>query len=931
MSVEVYRSINTADDPLLAQRLRSSDPATALNLALCPNESAPRTIDVSVVYHDPGAPLFVLMLPESLRHREIQERASLLTALAAETSTPVPPYVVEFAVVYGPAGLDRLLESRAQAQRDRGRLDREADELRARTLQIDERAATVDSEAAALTKLRRSIEEREAALARRTEELQRQTEEFERRTRELSVAEAELRVERAKSRAQAKLQAREAAVPAPRDDEPELETDRFGLVDPVEIIADGSDAEIEVFHPAARERETPDLHGAGLDRDVDSALDRALPNEERTNPRYASGAVIEIEADPASDLDMMSGDLSEVTTQPTRSSQIAAGSTQVGGHHDVALERWVVSRGETLIRLDDSGAARFAACVNRDQIDSLAVDNLQLRFQLHRLPSYPLLTLAMGTTQSFVGEAGSAEPYCFHIDAGSDVERRVVEALAREFAFALELYDAEYTLVRRRNVSGVFAENARVALAAALVHLAGIPPQDRSFSRAVLAHSAPTYDRFARNHPARREFRDDWLQQLESPSDVARALGIARRFSAPDSEDYLLFLRGYPLSLWHARRRAVLARAIAMGLWVGPDLANIAVSENLALSRRDLALSLQRSFAHLVADSSAHDLPDALVHENWSALREALTGMGLDPGDALAPRTEPIASDRVAEASGTIAPVVRSGGNGERRQGQALIQLLEGKETRLAAALELAERAEAWALGPLFEAIRRMTRGEAGRALGASVKFGKPGVPFLLATLASRKGYLRQGAALALAVLKEEEGIEAICDLLVQEPTEIWREIARALGEAGPSAVMSLASRLADQPADVRERVAWALAHIAARGTRGPVETLARGRDAVAASVARRAMELVELAQSDDIAVRGPTSPRDQTVNRAFSRRFFEALERGGEGVPGERTGDVSGPAMPLDEADLLEAVDMDDGDEPDSLEALDESDLIPT
>src|SRR5690606_16816534 len=107
----------------------------------------------------------------------------------------------------------------------------------------------------------------------------------------------------------------------------------------------------------------------------------------------------------------------------------------------------------------------------------------------------------------------------------------------------------------------------------------------------------------------------------------------------------------------------------------------------------------------------------------------------------------------------------------------------------------------------------------------------------------------------------------------------LWREIARALGVVGPTAIMSLASRLARRDDRVRERVARALAHIASRGGTRQVQQLAGGRDPVASSVAQHALELVQVAKSEDLDVRGRHSPREQTVNRAFSRRFFQALE----------------------------------------------------
>ena len=68
----------------------------------------------------------------------------------------------------------------------------------------------------------------------------------------------------------------------------------------------------------------------------------------------------------------------------------------------------------------------------------------------------------------------------------------------------------------------------------------------------------------------------------------------------------------------------------------------------------------------------------------------------------------------------------------------------------------------------------------------------------------------------------------------------------------------------------------------------------------------------------------GQSQPgRDVTVNRAFSRRFFEALEQGNpeEGQAALAQLDASSPMEMLDESDLIE-------DAEDEAE-LDESDLI--
>ena len=72
----------------------------------------------------------------------------------------------------------------------------------------------------------------------------------------------------------------------------------------------------------------------------------------------------------------------------------------------------------------------------------------------------------------------------------------------------------------------------------------------------------------------------------------------------------------------------------------------------------------------------------------------------------------------------------------------------------------------------------------------------------------------------------------------------------------------------------------------------------------------------------------GSQAGRDVTVNRAFSRRFFEALEQGlpDAAQAGLEALDASGPMELLDEADLIDAEAEDEAEA-----ELDESDLIQT
>ncbi|HUS69116.1 MAG TPA: CpXC domain-containing protein [Kofleriaceae bacterium] len=641
--------------------------------------------------------------------------------------------------------------------------------------------------------------------------------------------------------------------------------------------------------------------------------------------------------------------------------------TQPGGSGPTpapAGERWPGGRDPVVRRVGPDGAVQLLVRAGRAERELLTDAGLEVRVQLHRMPNYPLVTLVFGTAASL---AGRGAPFTVSLDFAADADRAVLAALGKSFDLQLELYDRDAgdTLLRRRRVSAPLADNARCAVAGAGDYLKRVPSAERSYGKALASFLAPDYDRLGLAAPVAAELDEAALDAFVRPAEAVRALRVVRRFSEPASEDWLTLTRGYPVERWHARRKAVVERAVELGLWPGAVAATVAVSENLARSRKDLVVRLMRSFANLLSDPS-HGLDEAAVRDNWDALRAEATALGVPPAEWSAPRSEPIVSESEPVASGTIGEVTellpvleaarsaeeteaeaaprpartaaraRAGSNGRRgRTGSmagpvehmddaALLRLLDHRERRMPAAIELARRGDSQLAGPVFAALDSMSRGEAGRVLGSAIGFGRSAEPHLLALLTSRKGFLRQGAALSLAVLHGETGREAICDLLLDEPTEIWREVARALGESGAAAVMPLVSRLGGKGDEARERVAWALAHIAARGGRRPIETVAAGRDAAAAGVARYALELADAAGTDHRLVRSEPPPRDQTVNRAFSRQFFAAMASD-PAAPAIAPVDTSAPAMLLDESDVLESVDLDAEES-----ELDERDLIP-
>ncbi|MDB4974353.1 MAG: Methyltransferase type 11 [Myxococcaceae bacterium] len=101
-ALSVHTGIDAAADPDLAQAARAGS-----------LHELPEGVELAIpfTYHDPALRLFVLVLPEGLRHRALALRAELMLALAADTQHAVPDYVRNVELVVGSKGLCERLEA----------------------------------------------------------------------------------------------------------------------------------------------------------------------------------------------------------------------------------------------------------------------------------------------------------------------------------------------------------------------------------------------------------------------------------------------------------------------------------------------------------------------------------------------------------------------------------------------------------------------------------------------------------------------------------------------------------------------------------------------------------------------------------------------------------------------------------------------------
>jgi hypothetical protein len=775
---DVYRAVDASTDPELARRALATTPAHVLNSARGPDGEL-HPIDISFVYHDPDRRIFALVLPHALRYRELRERGELFIALGEETSVPIPRYVLDFAVVYGPDGLAALLEASAS------QLDTHA--------HLSDRRADIELLANEVARRERALAARETLLDAREADLE-----------HLSAQLARQRDEWGDNR-------------------------------------------------STRRRR----HRRTSERDAVPVMEE---NEEVTSRYYRS---------PNADVD----------------ASHLVGFDAPGPLRDTALEDWMATRETTLKSVDD-GNVRLAASLPAGALEELLDPEPSLRFQLHRFPSYPLVTLSVGRESCFCARSRPPNPIIFFFDVGQPSDRAVLEALAREFALIWELYDSEYLLVRSCHLSAELEANVQVALEAADRHLAGVPQADRSLELALKHYWDPNFDRFAENDPEAGEFRPETWRSPDTAGAIRRALVRARRYSQGDSLDYLVLTRGYSLSRWRREQRALVKCALAAGLWVGDTMAALAVEEGMAGSRAALLQVMEENFAALTAASAGHDLSAEAVRENRTALAAERSRAG-KIGRLPRPRSTPIHSGTTTVASGEIGG---SGAAGRRRRTRSrtrdtVVEVMPTLEGRLDEVLEMCRSQQPELLPEVFAALGDIEREHAASVLVELLGFGSAVVPEFTALLKHSAGYLRQGGALALSMVADLPAIEALSSLLLAEPTEIWREVARALGQVGPAAVMSLAGRWQSGD-DSRERIATALAYIAARHGRACLEPARREPDA--SPVLRRVDELIDLAGRDDADVR---RPRFAAANRrpdaysselneyqSFSCRFFQAF-----------------------------------------------------
>jgi hypothetical protein len=860
-SVPVYRAVNVATDP----QLKGAVLAGGLHRFETGEELA-----LPFVFHDPAAHKLCVVVPESLRHLELKERAKLLTAIADDETVAVPAYAREATSVIGVAGLTAYLArpagvSSAEHDRRERELAQREQELAARDQALHNREAR--------------IRERAESVTGREDELAQRTEEAEALQRDLAMREQELesRLATLADREKAMTERERAALAAPKKDsvppppksvpppraEP-LPRERTEPASGVPLATLGS--------LSGSVRPAPIVQPADVDDDVEDEVVEELDDIEPvgTHPGRARGGTstedelvdpdeVAEEVDPDAE-----GVREEVTGVHRTEDEAPEGQTTILSA--ASLPR--VSGGPTMPEPLTRGAQMSVRIEEPIELSARLVESelgeLDLKARLASDVGAPVVVLTLGD-----GVASRARRLA--LDPRSADDRRVLEILRRRFEARVHLFGPDGAFLRTTAVRASRESNvARMLDRAARLRGEASAPPDAAKERA-LASPEPA--------PVSHPFATASDDADAGAAQAARALADVADWMSPEKIDQALLELSVPQDAIDAVVAKVVERAVGFGLALPSALADRAVAAGIASEPGALVGRQIDAFRKLVNTDGKGGLDEATIATNW----ERLLAAAADHEVAIDGETHDLAYRTIRAVRGDTTGAQPQGAADPARFSELgapeLVVMLDHPRFRRAAAVALAGRGDAQYADALCKAVRKMPRAEVVRVVPRIAKLGEEAGDALIDGLSARKTFVRQAFALALGHLKLRRAVVPLLHLLTSEESDVWREVARVLGSFGNASFRTLQRQLSEVKVG-EERYIRTLAYLANNGCEKSIAELAKdASDPKAQSLAVHALAMRDEVRVEDERVHGKRPLEGADPWLAFSRRFFEELE----------------------------------------------------
>lgn len=486
----------------------------------------------------------------------------------------------------------------------------------------------------------------------------------------------------------------------------------------------------------------------------------------------------------------------------------------------------------------------------------------ELLVQLASVQGYPVVLLVLV-------ENGGERPYVRRaaLDPKRASHRRVLGELAGVFSARVALYAGDGRYRRIVDVQAVREANVRAILEKTSGPVDAVVDAETACERA-LAVPPP----FRESHP----FGGD--SRYETAREAFDAIVKFAQWSSFEKWERAVFALSVPIPRVEEAFLAIGEAAKKFGLVMPAALRDRVLELGLAPDASSLLAEQAEAFRRLAGSPGRGGLTVREVASNW----EALLAEAAEHEFAIEAETHEEAWKVLRTVRGDTRtraslPVDVELSKLPAMGGPELVMLLDHPKARRHAAIELAKRADSQHASLVVQAMRKMPRVDVARVAPHLPKFGEAVGDALLDALAARKTFVRHAAVLALGELKSRRAVTPLVQLLATEESDVWRDIARVLGELGSASLRAIAKLTKDGKLE-QERAAWALAHALHQGFRKQVEQLGKDDPATAAAVAEALSQESSAALASE-AARGGKGASAADPSMELARRFYDDLD----------------------------------------------------
>lgn len=497
--------------------------------------------------------------------------------------------------------------------------------------------------------------------------------------------------------------------------------------------------------------------------------------------------------------------------------------------------------------------------------DAAFEQGADLLLQLAVVQGFPVAILALV-------EKKDERPYVRRatLDAKNRDDRKILDTLQKSFTARVALYSADGRYTRTFEVSAPREKNVALVLEKASRQT---DPKVDAATACERALSAP---------PPVRETGHPFVEAGAATTAKAAFAAVARTASWATAEklDRAYYALSIPRDVVDETFRRACNDAIKFGLTLTPALREKALSLKLAKDSSDLVSAQIAAFKKTTALPDAGGLTKEEVAGVWEALlqdaEQAEVAIDAATHETAWKAIRAVKGDAGTKHAATPFDLTKI----PTLSPPELILLLEDPRARWQAAVELCKRGDTDYVGAVGKAVRKMPRAEVVRVVPKLLGFGEAAGDALIDALSARKTFVRQAAALGLGHVKLRRAVSPLIQLLQSEETDVWKEVARVLGDLGTASFKPLL-KAAKEPKNLEERFIFALAHQSRNGMRKQLQAIANDKSEgpLVARLCEQAVVKEDDAKlhSEDVAASSTYSGTESL--KLFSRRFYQELD----------------------------------------------------